>query len=89
MRFVPSELPGVVVVEPDVHRDTRGYFLETYHDDKYRAAGIVGPFVQDNESRSTKGTLRGLPVNRVATVMATAFNQIIVGDVLVVERGEW
>ncbi len=60
MRFVPTEIPGVVIVEPDVHRDGRGYFVETYHAEKYRAAGIPGPFVQDNHSRSVGGTLRGL-----------------------------
>jgi dTDP-4-dehydrorhamnose 3,5-epimerase len=60
MRFVPTELPEVVVIEPDVHRDPRGFFLETYQADKYRAGGIAGPFVQDNHSRSTVGTIRGL-----------------------------
>jgi dTDP-4-dehydrorhamnose 3,5-epimerase len=60
VRFLETDLPGVVIVEPDVHQDGRGYFLETFHHEKYRAAGIVGPFVQDNESRSAKGTLRGL-----------------------------
>jgi dTDP-4-dehydrorhamnose 3,5-epimerase len=47
-------------VEPDVHRDARGFFLETYHQRKYAAAGIIGDFVQDNHSRSARGTLRGL-----------------------------
>ncbi len=60
MRFVRARIPEVVVIEPDVHRDVRGFFLETYHDVKYREAGIVGPFLQDNHSRSAKGTLRGL-----------------------------
>lgn len=60
MKFVPTEVPGVLIVEPDVFRDDRGYFLETYRADKYRAAGIDGPFVQDNHSRSVQGTLRGL-----------------------------
>jgi dTDP-4-dehydrorhamnose 3,5-epimerase len=60
VRFLPTELPGVIVVEPDVHRDDRGYFLESFQREKYRAGGIPGPFVQDNESRSTAGTLRGL-----------------------------
>ena len=60
MRFVPTELPGVLVVEPDVHKDGRGFFLETYHLEKYRGGGIEGPFVQDNHSRSARGTLRGL-----------------------------
>jgi dTDP-4-dehydrorhamnose 3,5-epimerase len=60
VKFVPTDIPGVVVVEPDVHRDGRGFFLETYHADKYRAGGIEGPFVQDNQSRSVERTVRGL-----------------------------
>lgn len=60
MRFVPTELPGVLLIEPDVHHDGRGFFLETYHAERYRTAGIVGPFVQDNHSRSVGGTVRGL-----------------------------
>ena len=60
MKFVPAELAGVIVVEPDVHRDSRGYFLEAYNAQKYKAGGIDGPFVQDNNSRSMEGTLRGL-----------------------------
>lgn len=60
MRFVPASLPGVVVIEPDVHRDPRGFFLETYHAGKYRAGGVPGVFVQDNQSRSAGGTIRGL-----------------------------
>ncbi|HSL83710.1 MAG TPA: dTDP-4-dehydrorhamnose 3,5-epimerase [Thermoanaerobaculia bacterium] len=60
MRFVETELPGVLVVEPTVHRDHRGFFLETYHRDKYAAGGIGAAFVQDNHSRSGRGTLRGL-----------------------------
>ena len=60
MRFVPTAIPDVVIIEPDVFRDPRGFFLETYHAGKYRDAGIEGPFVQDNQSRSVAGTLRGL-----------------------------
>jgi dTDP-4-dehydrorhamnose 3,5-epimerase len=60
MRFTPTELPGVILVEPDVHRDSRGYFLETYHADKYYAGGLTMPFVQDNHSCSVRNTLRGL-----------------------------
>jgi dTDP-4-dehydrorhamnose 3,5-epimerase len=60
MRFTPTELPGVVVIEPDVHRDSRGYFLETYHAEKYRAGGLPTAFVQDNQSCSERNTLRGL-----------------------------
>jgi dTDP-4-dehydrorhamnose 3,5-epimerase len=60
VRFEATAIPGVIVVEPDVHRDVRGFFVETYHDAKYRAGGIAGPFVQDNQSYSVRGTVRGL-----------------------------
>jgi dTDP-4-dehydrorhamnose 3,5-epimerase len=60
VRFVQTDLPGVLVIEPDVHQDPRGFFLETYHAAKYREGGIEAPFVQDNHSRSVRGTLRGL-----------------------------
>jgi dTDP-4-dehydrorhamnose 3,5-epimerase len=60
LRFTPTPIPGVVVVEPQVHRDARGFFLETYHAAKYREGGIEPAFVQDNSSRSARGTLRGL-----------------------------
>jgi dTDP-4-dehydrorhamnose 3,5-epimerase len=60
MQFVETSLPGVLVIEPDVYRDARGFFLESYQADKYRASGIGVAFVQDNHSRSIGGTLRGL-----------------------------
>ena len=60
MRVEPSAIPGVLLIEPDVYHDPRGYFLETYHAARYREHGIDGPFVQDNQSRSIGGTLRGL-----------------------------
>ncbi len=60
MRFIPTPLPGALIVEPDVHRDARGFFLETFHTAKYAAAGLPGEFVQDNHSASTHRTLRGL-----------------------------
>lgn len=60
MNVVPTSLPGVLVVEPRVFADGRGHFFESYHQDKYRAAGIATAFVQDNQSRSLRGTVRGL-----------------------------
>lgn len=60
MSFLPTALPGVLLIEPRVFRDERGFFLETYHRDRYRGAGISEEFVQDNHSRSGAGTLRGL-----------------------------
>ena len=60
MKFTPTNLPEVILVQPDVHRDARGFFLESYHAGKYLEGGIPGPFVQDNHSLSQRGTLRGL-----------------------------
>ena len=60
MRFLPTELPGVLLIEPRVFGDQRGFFLETYHAEKYRAGGITHTFVQDNHSRSVGPILRGL-----------------------------
>lgn len=58
--FTKTSLPGVVVIEPKVFGDARGYFMETYQQSDFAVAGIDRPFVQDNESRSTRGVLRGL-----------------------------
>ena len=60
MRVLPTELAGVMLVEPKVWGDQRGFFLETYHAEKYAQGGITATFVQDNHSNSLKGTLRGL-----------------------------
>jgi len=60
MKFIETELPGVTIIEPEVHRDHRGFFLETYHSTKYYDAGMPAVFVQDNHSRSSRHTLRGL-----------------------------
>jgi dTDP-4-dehydrorhamnose 3,5-epimerase len=60
LRSVKTRLPGVLIIEPNVFEDNRGFLLETYHHRKYAEAGIGIPFVQDNHSHSRKGTLRGL-----------------------------
>ncbi len=60
MKYTPLEIPDVVLVEPDVHRDDRGFFLEVWHAAKYAEGGIDVGFVQDNHSHSMRGTLRGL-----------------------------
>jgi dTDP-4-dehydrorhamnose 3,5-epimerase len=54
------ELNGLVVVVPETFRDNRGFFMETFREDKFQALGLPTQFVQDNHSRSTKGVLRGL-----------------------------
>lgn len=56
----PLEIPEVLLVSPTVHRDGRGFFVERFKQDAYRAAGIDAEFVQDNHSRSQQHTLRGL-----------------------------
>lgn len=64
MKFTPLPLSGLVLVEPAVHGDARGFFVETYREDRFAAAGIATRFVQDNHSRSRRGTLRGLHYQR-------------------------
>ena len=60
MQLTPLTIPDVVVIEPKVFQDDRGFFLETFQAEKYRAAGISVPLVQDNHSGSRRGVLRGL-----------------------------
>ena len=60
VRVELTDIPDVLVIEPDVYRDDRGLFLETFRADRYAPLGVQGPFVQDNHSRSFRGTLRGL-----------------------------
>ena len=60
MRAIETELPGVLIIEPRVFHDPRGFFLETYSARRYAEAGLPESFVQDNHSRSAPGTLRGL-----------------------------
>ncbi|MFA9262856.1 MAG: dTDP-4-dehydrorhamnose 3,5-epimerase [Undibacterium sp.] len=60
MNITKTDIDGLLVIEPDVYRDERGHFLESYNDGRYREAGIPGLFVQDNVSVSKKGVIRGL-----------------------------
>jgi dTDP-4-dehydrorhamnose 3,5-epimerase len=61
MKVTKTDLPGVLIIEPKVFGDHRGFFLETFHSQRYaEAAGITQTFVQDNHSRSRRGVLRGL-----------------------------
>jgi dTDP-4-dehydrorhamnose 3,5-epimerase len=80
MQRIETDLPGVLVVEPDVYVDTRGFFLESYHERKYAGLGVTGRFVQDNHSRSTRGTLRGLhyQLNRPQAKLC----RVVLGEVL-------
>ena len=60
MQRIPTRLPGLVLLAPQVHGDARGFFMETYRADAWAAEGVPTGFVQDNHSRSRRGTLRGL-----------------------------
>lgn len=65
MKITKTHLPGVVIIEPQVHGDDRGFFVETFQAERYsREIGISLPFVQDNQSRSRRGVLRGLHAQR-------------------------
>ena len=60
MKFIPTAIPDVIMLEPKVFGDTRGFFMESWNERSFSQAGISGHFVQDNHSRSAKGVLRGL-----------------------------
>ena len=60
MQFTKTSLPEVILVEPKVFKDERGFFMESYQKERFAAAGISFDFVQDNHSASTRGVLRGL-----------------------------
>jgi dTDP-4-dehydrorhamnose 3,5-epimerase len=60
VKIIPTEIPGVLLFEPRVLGDKRGYFLETWRQDLFADAGVDLPFVQDNQSSSRRGVLRGL-----------------------------
>jgi dTDP-4-dehydrorhamnose 3,5-epimerase len=60
LKFTPLKIKDIILIEPQVFSDNRGFFLETYHKEKFEKAGIKANFVQDNHSKSVRGTLRGL-----------------------------
>ena len=60
MELIPTDIPDVIIIKPDVFGDERGYFFESFHIRKFGEVGINEAFVQDNESCSQKGVLRGL-----------------------------
>ncbi len=62
MKVTPTDLPDVLLVEPEIHGDHRGWFVEIWQRQRYREAGIDADFVQDNQSFSARGTLRGLHI---------------------------
>ena len=67
MNIITTNLPGVIVIEPKVYSDKRGFFLETFREDVLLQAGINAHFVQDNHTRSSQGVLRGLHYQMIQT----------------------
>jgi dTDP-4-dehydrorhamnose 3,5-epimerase len=60
MEFISTQIPDVIMIQPRIFKDERGFFLESYQKERFSSAGIQADFVQDNHSASTKGVLRGL-----------------------------
>jgi dTDP-4-dehydrorhamnose 3,5-epimerase len=82
MQFIRTEIPDVVIIEPQIYGDNRGYFVETFRQDKLEAfLGYKINFCQDNESKSSKGVLRGLHY-QLAPFAQTKLVQVIQGKVL-------
>jgi dTDP-4-dehydrorhamnose 3,5-epimerase len=80
VKIHPTALSGVLLVEPTVHRDARGFFFESYRADRYREAGIDAVFVQDNHSFSLGGTLRGLHAQLAPSAQAKLV-RVVEGEV--------
>jgi len=76
VNVIPTEIPGVLILEPRVFRDARGWFVEAWHAERYAAAGLPTHFSQDNVSHSARGVLRGLhiqnprPQGKLVTVLS-------------------
>ena len=79
MRRIETSLPGVVLLEPKVFGDARGFFMESWNKRTLTALGIDGEFVQDNHSKSQQGELRGLHYQ--LTQLQGKFVRVICGDI--------
>lgn len=81
MKVKRTDIDGIFIIHPDVFGDTRGYFFESYNRNKYKEAGISSEFVQDNISKSVKGTLRGLHI-QIGEKTQGKLCQVLSGKVL-------
>ncbi len=81
MAFIPTPIPDLIIFEPTVYTDDRGYFFESYQQQLFEAAGINAHFVQDNQSRSTYGVLRGLHY-QVTPFAQAKLVRVLEGEVL-------
>ncbi len=85
MKITTTPIEGLLVIEPQIFNDQRGYFFESYNEEKFHAAGIDAKFVQDNQSLSQKGALRGLHFQappfeqgKLVRVVQGAVNDVVV-----------
>jgi dTDP-4-dehydrorhamnose 3,5-epimerase len=81
MKVIPTKIDGLLIIEPDIFRDDRGFFLETYNKDRFYDHGIDEDFLQDNMSQSSKGVLRGLHFQKPPFAQGKLV-QVIAGSVL-------
>ncbi len=96
MNVIKTTLDGVLLIKPEVYSDERGFFLERFHESRYREYGVDLPFVQDNHSRSVKGTLRGLHFQKhfpqgklVEVIQGRVFDVVVDVRPGSVSFGEW
>lgn len=81
MAFIKTEFPGLIIIEPTVFKDSRGYFFESYNENNFREAGIDIKFVQDNQSKSSYGVIRGLHY-QLAPHAQTKLVRVLSGSIL-------
>lgn len=81
MEILTTEINGILLIKPDVFGDDRGYFLESYREEKYKEFGITDQFVQDNISKSVKGTVRGLHY-QIGSKAQGKLCQVLSGEVM-------
>lgn len=80
MKITETTIPGLLIVEPRVFEDSRGYFFESFHKEKYSETGIVNEFIQDNESKSVRGVVRGLHY-QLAPFSQSKLVRVVLGSV--------
>jgi dTDP-4-dehydrorhamnose 3,5-epimerase len=84
MKFIPTTIPDVILIEPKIYGDQRGFFMETYQTQRYAEVGILDAFIQDNHSGSQQGALRGLhyqirhPQGKLLRVIAGEIFDVVV-----------
>jgi len=81
MNFIKTEIDGVFIIEPKIFKDERGYFFESYNEEEFKKNGIPNRFVQDNQSKSSEGVIRGLHMQKEPHAQAKLV-RVVKGKVL-------